>query len=307
MPPLSALEHDERVVAHALLVERVDHPADLIVHGGDLGGIGAPGRIFNRLIPIEIGLRRLIGRVRRVEGEVEEERNFGVVAVDQFDGVVAEKGRGIARLANRLVVAEPVEHAVLLVGEIVELANERPILVIEPALARPIFGIGVAEVPFADNRRLIAGVLQRLGQKPLVGRQAPGVARWNNGRLKPVSERIPTGHQGRAGGGAHGLGIKLLEPRAARGKRVDVRRLDVGAVVADVLPALVVRNDVDDVGRLGLRGLRACIGFRLQGRGGDNQRRGGGAEKHAFRNQGVSPGGVELSSWRAAIARSLER
>ena len=78
----------------------------------------------------------------------------------------------------------------LLVGEVVQFADERPILVVESALARPVFFVGMAEVPFADDRRLVACLLQRLRQEPFVGRQALGVARWNDGGLEAVAERI---------------------------------------------------------------------------------------------------------------------
>jgi hypothetical protein len=48
---------------------------------------------------------------------------------------------------------------------------ERPVLVVEAAPARPVFGGGVAQVPFADDHDFISGFLQRLRQQPFVGRK----------------------------------------------------------------------------------------------------------------------------------------
>ena len=125
--------------------------------------------------------------------------------------------------------------------EVVDLAEQRSVLVIEPALPRPILAIGVPEVPLAHDRGPVARLLQDLGQQPFVSGQ-------------PIAMGVAAGHQRGPRRRAHRLGIKLLEPRSPLGELVDVRRLDVGAVEADVLPSLVVRQDVDDVGA-GRRGL----------------------------------------------------
>ena len=184
-----ALEDDQRVVAQALLVERRHHPADLIVDRRDLSGVAAQRRVVDGVVAFEIGVGRLVGRMRRVEGEVEEERGFRVAGLDQLDRLVAELRRRIGGLA------------------------------------------------VADQGDFIACALQRLGQGPLVGRQRGGVA-----------ERIASGQKRGAGRPARRSGVELVELRAARGERVDVRRLDAGAVEADVLPALLVGRDHDDVG-----------------------------------------------------------
>lgn len=54
------------------------------------------------------------------------------MSLDELHGVVAEQRRGIAGLADRLVVAIPIEHAVLLMSEIVDFPDQRPILGLEP-------------------------------------------------------------------------------------------------------------------------------------------------------------------------------
>ena len=229
-------------------VERGEHAADLVVHRRRARGVGAAGRILDVLVVVEVLLRRLIGRVRRVEGQIEEERGGRVVLVDELHRVVAEERGRIALLLDDLVVAVPVDHAVLLVREVVDLADQRAVLVVEAALPGPVLPVGVAEVPLADDGGVVAGLLERLGQQPLVGRQAVGVALRNDRRLQAVAQRIAPGHQGGARRRAHRLGVELLELRALGGELVEVRRLDVRAVEADVLPAEIVGDDVEDVG-----------------------------------------------------------
>ena len=152
-------------------------------------------------------------------------------------------------LLDRLVVAEPVQHAVLVVREVIQLADHRAVLVVEAALLRPILLVRVAEVPLADDRRLVAGLLEALRHEPFGGVQPVGRDGRNDGGLQAVAEGIAAGHQGRARRRAHRLDVELRELRAARGQRVDVRRLDVRAAVeADILPAEIVGDDVDDVG-----------------------------------------------------------
>ena len=117
-------------------------------------------RIRDVWIPIDVFLRRLIGRVRSVEGEIEIERFVRVVLLDEFHGVVAEELGGVAFLADGLVVAIPVEDAVLFVREVIQLADHRAVLVIEAALLRPILLVGMTEMPFANDRRVVARFLE---------------------------------------------------------------------------------------------------------------------------------------------------
>ena len=91
-----------------------------------------------------------------------------------------------------------------------------------------------------------------LRQHVFVKRRAVSTALGDDGGLQPKAERIAASHQRGAGRRAHGLGVRPIEPRALGGKLVDVGRLDVGAAIADILPALVIGNDVDDVRRLAL-------------------------------------------------------
>ena len=72
-------EEDDRVVAQAFLVECGDDAPDLIVEGRDHRGIGSPLLILDGFVAVLVFLRRLVGRVRRQRGEVEEERLLAVL------------------------------------------------------------------------------------------------------------------------------------------------------------------------------------------------------------------------------------
>ena len=76
-----------------LCVERRDDAADLVVHRGDHRRVGAAAGVGDVRVPVEVLLRRLIRRVRRIEGEVEVERRRRVVLLDQLHGLVAEQRR----------------------------------------------------------------------------------------------------------------------------------------------------------------------------------------------------------------------
>ena len=162
----------------------------------------------------------------------------------------------VALLLQELAVALPVDQPAALAGEVVHLADDVAVEVVEAAVLRPVLLVGVAEVPLADHRRLVADVLQRLRQRALVGRQAVGVAGEDHQRLQAVAHRIAAGHQRRARRRADGLAVERLEPHAALGQRVDVRRLDLAAAIAEVGVAEVVGEDDDDVRPTGLLRLR---------------------------------------------------
>ena len=51
-----AVEKNERVVAHSLLVERGDDPADFVVQAGDHAGIGPAGRIGDVRVAVDVFL-----------------------------------------------------------------------------------------------------------------------------------------------------------------------------------------------------------------------------------------------------------
>src|SRR5262245_31169364 len=121
--------------------------------------------------------------MHRIEGKVEEERRGRIMPLDELHSLVAEQRCGISLLLNDFVVAEPVHLAIDLVGEVVDLADQRTVCVTKSALPWPEFLVRMAEMPFADNGSLITSVLECLWQQPLVSRKAIGVALGNNCRL----------------------------------------------------------------------------------------------------------------------------
>ena len=248
-PAVVAGEDDQRVLAQALLVQRGDDPPDLLVERGDHRRVGAARRVLDGVgIAVLVGLLRLIGRMGRERGEVEEERLVLVLLLDELDRLVADQVQVIALLVDELAVALPVDQAAALVGEVVDLADGVAVEVIEAAVLRPEFLVGVTQVPFADHVGRITGFLQRLGQRPFVGRQAVAVVGEDHQRLQAVAHRIAAGHQGRAGRGAHGHAVEVFEPHTLVRELVDVRGLDVAAAIAEVGIAEVVGHDEDDVG-----------------------------------------------------------
>jgi len=80
-------------------------------------------------------------------------------------------------------------------GEIVDLTDEWTVLIVEASLARPILGISMAQVPFANDRGVVARVLQSLRQQPFVGWEPICVRCSNDKSLLPIPEWISSGHQ----------------------------------------------------------------------------------------------------------------
>ena len=167
-------------------------------------------------------------RVDGVERDVEEQRAGRVVLGDEPRGLAGDQVRAVALVAAGAIVAVPVEAAVADVGEVVERAVVVAVLVVEPAPGRQVVRLEVAEVPLAADGRLVARLLERLRQRPLLERQAvlrPGA---DHADLEPVPHRVAPGHQGGAGRRADRLDVELLEPRAGGGEPVEIRRLDLG-------------------------------------------------------------------------------
>ena len=100
-------------------------------------------------ISLDIALGSLEGRVRRREGEVEEKRCARVMPGNEADGLGAKKLGVVTFLFQKFVVAVPVRDAMGFVLEMVDLAHQRAVELVEAALAWPELRPCVAEVPFA--------------------------------------------------------------------------------------------------------------------------------------------------------------
>ena len=72
-------------------------------------------------------------------------------------------------LLDRFIVAVPVQRALLLVGEIINFADQRAVLVIEAALPRPVLAIGVAR----QNHSGLQSVTER--KRPVIRQAREGI------------------------------------------------------------------------------------------------------------------------------------
>ncbi len=127
-----------------------------------------------------------------------------------------------------------------------------------PARGRGALGLDRPEMPFAEMPCHVAGRLQRLGQRNLLGPKRP-VRRKT---ARPVW--IPAGHHtGPRGRAKRGRGIETLEAQAFGSHAVQLGRLEHRvAVVARIPPPLIVGHDQQDVGPGGSRRLRTGCWFR---------------------------------------------
>lgn len=77
----------------------------------------------------------------------------------------------------------------------------------------------------------------------------PGPRQLSHARLKTVGDRIPAGVQRSARRAAHGLAVVVAQPRARCEQGVNVGRPNRGAAEPEVVPAQVISQDEEDVGR----------------------------------------------------------
>ena len=113
------MKNDEGVVPKTFPVDGRDNAADLIIHARHHCRIGAARGLLDILVAVDIFLRRLIGRVRRSKGQIKIERFVGILRIDVFHRILAYELGCVAFLAGGLVVAEPVQHAVFVMREVI--------------------------------------------------------------------------------------------------------------------------------------------------------------------------------------------
>ena len=127
-------------------------------------------------------------------GEVEEEGLGFVLPLDLLHRLVADQRQVVGGLLQEFAVALPVDDAAAHLGEVVDLADEVAVEVIEAPVLRPVFFIGMAQVPLAHHRGLVARLLQGLGQGAFIGGQAVGVVGEDHQRLQAVAHRVAARH-----------------------------------------------------------------------------------------------------------------
>ena len=139
---------------------------------------------------------------------------------------------------------------------------------IEPPLPRPVVpraaGLDLGgDVPLAGHVRRVAGSVHHLGDGADVFVQVALVA----GEVAVAHHvpdaglvRVSAGEQRGAGGAAAAGVVKLGEPHAALSECVEVGRVDLTAVTANIAPAHIIGHGDDDIGPLG----RECRGGQGQ-------------------------------------------
>ena len=107
-----------------------------------------------------------------------------------------------------------------------------------------------SQMPFADQRRAVAGLLQQGRQRGMLRRQTDVGCRTER-LFEPDAQPVLVAARDQCGSRrrAHrGVGVRLEEPHALRRKPVDVRRAEIAAPVAgNIGIAEIVRHDEDDV------------------------------------------------------------
>jgi hypothetical protein len=156
----------------------------------------------------------------------------------------------LMQLVRLRPAAQRIGSVIEVVGRAAEDAEEAVVAALERAVVRQI-----AEVPFADEARAVARLLEQR-RKGRMARRQPDVFRRRgvdrlfeaHGKTHLIAPGDQAGACRRAVGG---IGIALREPQSLERQPVDVRRGVVAlAVAAHVGIAEIVRQDEDDV-RLG--------------------------------------------------------
>ena len=184
--------------------------------------------------------------VRGVGGDVAEERLLAML-LDEAQPLAEEHVGAVAGEAFRLavhvvgVVEVVVPPRVAGVSDAAAGVVDRPL---EPALVGA-ERLAVAQVPLAEVAGAVAGVAQRVRQRPLVLPQQRTAA---DGVPDAGAVAVVAGQQAGAGRRAGGADVKVREAHPVGMVAVDVGGADhVVAVATQVAVALIVSQDEDDV------------------------------------------------------------
>ena len=134
-------------------------------------------------------------------------------------------------------------HVVPVTNPAIDVAVE----VIEPARVGQVGALPTAQVPLARHEGLVACALEILGQQRLADRQA-GRRKFRQGLGDAQAHRRASRQEGGPRWAASGLRVKAIQIDALSCERIDVRRADFTAVIADIAPTHVVGDDDDDIG-----------------------------------------------------------
>ena len=250
-----AAEYRQRVFVLSVFLQSIDHLPDAVVHVLDqrdqLGSLVADAR-FARFHFFEPILRRLNRCVRCVVGEIHEKRfilSFAIVHI-----IDAPIGDEIGCVAGRVdlpaVFAEVIDAVTTVLVVVVDHVAKEPLEIIEAAAVWRV-GFLEAKVPLADDRRVVAGILQHVRQQGDILRQpAPVVLRMSPDDTRHTGDiRVGATQQSSAGRRAdRAVGIERVEPHTVRHQLVEVWRLQIlGAVGRQVAVAEIVDKYDQDV------------------------------------------------------------
>lgn len=99
--------------------------------------------------------------MRREGCHIEKQRLGSVVVLDDVHRLVSDQSRIVAIFFEELAIPLPIDQSATLSSEIVRLTrgcHRNGLEMVEAAVLRPVFLIGMAKMPFPDQRCLIADV-----------------------------------------------------------------------------------------------------------------------------------------------------
>jgi len=240
-------EYKDGVVGDPQLLEPGPEPSDVLVdvrHGAVEPRALLAGRdVQIHILVLVLDIPRPVGRVAR---DVAEEA-LVLVFLDKLhalgeEDVTAEALELLELAVHRVGVVEVVVAPV--VGGVADAAAPVRDGVLEAALVRA-EGLGVAEVPLAEVPGPVAGLLERVGERPLV---FPEQRPPSNSMPDAGAVAVMAGEQPRARRRACGAHVEVSEPHALGMQLVEVRRLDPFIPVRpDLTVALVVGEDENHV------------------------------------------------------------
>jgi hypothetical protein len=186
-------EDHDRVAVQAQFVEALQETSDIVVDVGD-HAVHARCRVVQTLLRVGQTVRvgHLEWRVWGVVGHVGEERTV-TVALDEIERAVGEDVGTVALRADQAPVVQDerieVARAVRRIGRLTEAAPANHHGLVEALVAR-IERVVVAQMPLAEDARVVPRILQPLGQRHFVlVHQRPAEERVHDARAVVVTPR----------------------------------------------------------------------------------------------------------------------
>ncbi len=237
--------------------------AEFLLAGKAALAFPVPAAFKHRIIALDDVFRRLMRGMAGGEGAPEKPRvilRAGVVIGQHADGLIDQILRQViagfigAGRVDMAVVAHQLRR--ILVGLRVEEAVEAVKSPAQgPAVKRSSRAAFIERVhmPFADHIVAIGMGAQHLGERTGRFRDLAAIARMAAVEIRKATDAdgmmVPSGQEGRPGGRTHGRRMKAGIADASRGKLVDGRRLDRGAVAAEIGKADIIEENDEDIRR----------------------------------------------------------